>query len=255
MTRTFRILLLCVAGPALAQPPTPTAYEALRVFGQKKGDATLNRTVELRARNGVPQPQVWKVSASDPTARGGIIEADIQKGRIIAERTPTARGPIANIPLDLNRLNLDSDGAFTVADQAMEARNIPFDRIDYTLRSPAQGSAPVWYLDLLHRGTKVATLQIAADTGNILDQQLLLPGGIAGDTQSDSDFLDESQRGGRQRGREQPPRRTASSDPADPAWSQPGEPFRGVGDFFHRLGKRFERRGHQLKNFFAGDEE
>ena len=38
----------------------------------------------------------------------------------------------------------------------------------------------------------------------------------------------------------------------DGRYSQPGEHFRGIGDFFHRLGGRVVRRGEHLENFFTG---
>ncbi len=221
-----------------------TAYKALRLFGKQQGEKLLNRVVELRGRNGVPQPQVWKVTASDPSARGGLTEVEVQRGSIIAQRTPTAKPGGPGAPMDLNRLNLDSDGAFTVADKEMQARVIPFDRVDYLLRCAAPGEAPIWHLDLYDHGSKVANMRIAADTGTIIDQEHFVPSGGGNHSASrdrDRDYVDNGR----------PTRRPESEG----RWSHPGEPFRGVDDFFHRLGKRFERRGTQLKNFFTHDQD
>lgn len=231
------VALLAAAHPAWAD--ADTAYKALRIFGKEQGEALLNRVVELRGRNGVPQPQVWKVTASDPAARGGLKEVEVQRGKIIAQRTPTSRPGGAGAVMDLNRLNLDSDGAFTIADQELRERAVPFDRIDYVLRAAAVGQPPVWQIDLFDRGAKVATMQIAADTGTVLDREVFAPTSPARGRSSDRDYVSS----------EREPRRGS-----DGQWSQPGEPFRGVGDFFHRLGKRFERRGHELKNFFSGED-
>jgi hypothetical protein len=235
------LLSALLALPALAMAESDTAYKALRIFGKQQGEKLLNRVVELRGRNGVPQPQVWKVTSSDPAARGGLTEVDVQRGSIIAQRTPTAKPGGPGAPMDLNRLNLDSDGAFTVADKEMQAHTIPFDRVDYLLRCAAPGEAPIWHLDLYDRGSKVANMRIAADTGTIIDQEHFVPSGTAHSTNRDRDrdYVDEGR----------PSHRTES----DGRFSKPGEPFRDVGDFFHRLGKRFERRGAQLKNFFTGD--
>lgn len=247
-SRLMRMPLFALAllGPAVALAAgaeNETAYKALRVFGKQNGEAQLNRVVELRGRNGAPQPQVWKVVAADPGARGGIQEADIQRGKVIAQRTPTARAG-TGATMDLNRLNLDSDGAFTVADQEMKQQTRPFDRVDYSLRSPGPGQPPVWTLELFERGTRVATMHIAADTGTLLDQQHYTPSGAPSqDVRSDRDYVDNR------------PHNHDSPRSSDGRWSQPGEKFRGVDDFFHRLGKRFERRGHQLKNFFTGDQD
>jgi hypothetical protein len=232
--RTHLLAALLFALPSLALADNDTAYKALRVFGKQQGDKLLNRVVELRGRNGVPQPQVWKITASDPAARGGLQEIEVQRGRIISQRTPTAHANGFDATMDLNQLNLDSDGAFTVADQEMRQHSTPFDRVDYVLRSPGQGRPPVWHLELFDHGGKVAAMQIAADSGAILDRQRYSPDGPPEDHRSDRDYVEHQDKTG---------------------WSKPGEPFRGVDDFFHRLGKRFEHRSNQLKNFFTGSDD
>ncbi|MEQ1861315.1 MAG: hypothetical protein ABMA13_15440 [Chthoniobacteraceae bacterium] len=234
----MRKLLLAVVlsgVPVFVHAENDTAYKALRVLGKQQGEKTLNRVVELRGRSGAPQPQVWKIIASDPTARGGLIEVEVQRGRIISQRTPTGR---SSATMDLNQLNLDSDGAFTIADQELRKEGIPFDRIDYLLRSSAQQQPPTWQLELFDRGNKVATFRIAADTGTVIDRQRLIG------PPRDRDYVD--------RGSE-PNRGSEPHRSNDSRWSESGEPIRGVDDFFHRLGKRFERRGNQLKRFFGGD--
>lgn len=232
--RLLAIAVLLAASPMLALADHDTAYKALRVFGKQQGDNLLNRVVELRGRSGVPQPQVWKITASDPAARGGLIEVEIQRGRIISQRTPTSRSGSTGAVLDLNRLNLDSDGAFTIADQEMRRRAIPFDRIDYVLRSSVQAQPPVWQLDLYDRGTKVATMHVAADTGSILEQEHFAPTTPSRGPSSDRDYVDAS-----------PAPRHTENDDSD----------NSVGRFFRRVGRHFEKRGHQLKNFFSSDDD
>jgi hypothetical protein len=137
--------------------------------------------------------------------------------------------------MNFNQLNLDSDGAFTIADQEMQKRRIPFDRVDYVLRNPGPTTPPVWFLELSDgaRG-RVARLEVAADSGSILGTQDVVTGSPPPEYESDRDFV----RGDR---------REEGSTRRD-------EPFHGVGDFFSRLGRRFERRGHQLKSFFTREE-
>jgi hypothetical protein len=244
--RTLALALILAAAPSFVfAADSDTAYKALRVFGKKFGDSQLNRVVEVRGRSGTPQPQVWKVIGNDPSARGGLLEADIQRGTIVGQRTPTARGPVSSTVLDLNQLNLDSDGAFTVANQEMQKRNAPFDRMDYLLRTPGVGRSPVWHLELFDGSNgRIATFEIAADSGAVLEQNINNPrtGPVARDDFSgDRDYVSNGGNKGRQQG-------------SDPQWSQSGEPFRGVGDFFHRMGKRMERRGSELKRFFAEED-
>jgi len=228
--------------PSLVLAESDTAYKALRTFGKQSGDKLLNRVVEVRGRNGIPQPDVWKIIASDPSARGGLVEAEVQRGKIISQRTPTARATTATQAMDFNQLNLDSDGAFTVANQELQKKTVPFDRIDYLLRSPGNGKPPVWHLELYDRGTKIGTMEVGADSGIVLEQSIQAKRNPQPDYSSDRDYVD---------GRE--PQNGRVVDDRAAGWSRPGEPFRGVGDFFHRLGKRFERRGDQLKHFFGGD--
>lgn len=257
MNRTLAALVLAAACSSAVLAENEPAYKALRVYGKKFGEQTLNEVTEVRGRSGVPQPPVWKISGRDTKARGGVREVEIQGGRIISERSPSGRDA-SLIPMNLNQLNLDSDGAFTVADKEMEKKRIPFDRIDYVLRTPSPRPAPVWFLDL-HDGAsgKVATMEIAADTGSVLShRELQAPIGGANppppDYSSDRDFITPGGRGDRPADRPPPRRRLAEGDRA---WSRPGESFRGVGDFFHRLGRRMERRGDRLKGFFGGDDD
>ena len=235
---------------AFAAETAATAYTALRLVGKQNGSDALNRVIEIRGRNGASQPAVWKVILREPGARGGIREVEVQGGKIIGERTPVARGPVGDA-MDFSRLNLDSEGAFTIINQETKKQELKFDRLDYALRSGSGGGAPVWTVELFDgRRGKVATIQLAADTGAILDQSR--SGGAAGAVSGDRDYV---------RGNPPPPvaqddnvyrgRQSDRSSP-DGRYSQPGEPFRGIGDFFHRFGTRVVRHGEHLENFFTG---
>ena len=224
------IVFLFTAAMALAAEQAATAYTALRVVGKQKGQPVLNRVLELRGRNGMPQPEVWKIILAESDARAGVREIEVQRGKIISERT-VSRGTHGEA-MDFSRLNLDSEGLFTIINRETEQQGLPFDRVDYVLRS-GSGGAPVWTADLYDgaRG-KVAAIQIAADSGVILGQ-----------TKAGSAITAA------------PPPPNGTDYPTKPiaeGYSQPGEPFRGVGDFFHRLGNRVQRRGEQLENFFTG---
>jgi hypothetical protein len=239
------LAILLSVSSALAAEQAATAYTALRVVGRQSGQDSLKRVIELRGRNGAQQPAVWKIVLSEPGARGGVREVEVQRGKIISERTPVARGPLGE-SMDFSRLNLDSDGVFTIVDQ--EAQKIPqaFDRLDYTLRSGSGGGAPVWTVELFDGPHgKVGTMQIAADSGVVLGRSTA--NAPAGDVATDRDFA-----------RGNPPPAVAQDDNVylgrspDDRYSQPGEHFRGIGDFFHRLGSRVVRHGEHLENFFTG---
>lgn len=232
-------LLGLVLFPLCALHAADSAYSALRVLGKRDGQEVLNHVVEVRGRDGMPQPAVWKIVIDDPRARGGVREVEVQRGKIVSERTPTSHG--TSSAMNFNQLNLDSEGAFTIANQEAQKGNVPFDHIDYLLRAGTGGGAPVWQMDLVDgRNGHVGSVDIAADSGSVLRKNFDRPRPM----EDDHAYLDD---------RHNPPPYQASRDGGvDDGHSRSGEPFRSVPDFFHRLGKRFERRGHELQNFFTG---
>ena len=123
-----------------------TAYSALRVLGKRDGQDVLNRVVEVRGHDGTPQPSVWKIILEDPRARGGVREVEVQRGKIVSERTPTSHGLGGS--MNFNQLNLDSEGAFTIADQEAQKANVIFSTVDYVLKSGTNGGPPLWDLEL-----------------------------------------------------------------------------------------------------------
>ena len=72
----------------LAASGRETAYQALRTVGAERSQALLNSVIEVKGRNGAPQPTAWTILLNDPMARGGVREIEVSKGHIIAERTP-----------------------------------------------------------------------------------------------------------------------------------------------------------------------
>ena len=250
MKFTALVALLLTVSSAFAAEQAATAYTALRVVGKKVGSDALNRVVEMRGRNGSPQPAVWKITLSDPASRGGIREVEVQRGQVISERSPVSRGALGE-KMDFSRLNLDSEGVFTIVDQETKKTGQTFDRLDYTLRSGSGGGAPVWTVEIYDgRRGKVGNMLLAADSGAVLEQSASrIP---SGDVASDRDYV---------RGNTPPPvaqednvyrERQQERRYSDERYSQPGEPFRGLGDFFHRFGKRVVRHGEHLENFFTG---
>lgn len=231
-----------------------TAYTALRVVGRSQGKDAINHVLELRGRGGSPQPAVWKVTLDEPRARGEVRELDVQRGKVIAERTPSAARTTGG-PMNFSQLNLDSDGAFTVANQEAQKAAVPFDHVDYLLRSGTGGGAPVWQIELSDtRLGRAGSVDIAADTGAVLRSDLRQP-------TANPPSVDRSYRDNPRTSPPPPPapryddRDTGSRDRdggGRDGYSRPGEPFRGVGDFFHRIGRRFEKRSNQLENFFTG---
>jgi hypothetical protein len=233
------LLLGLVLLPLGALQAADTAYSALRVIGKRDGQDILNHIVEVRGHAGSPQPAGWTIVIDDPHARAGVREVEVERGKVASERTPTSHG--VGSPMNFNQLNLDSEGAFTIANQEAQKANVPFDHVDYVLKAGTGGGAPVWEMDLYDgKSGRVGAVEVAADSGTILRRQL-----DAHRPDDDHAYLDDHHN-------PPPPPRSSGGRDDDPGFSQSGEPFRSVPDFFHRLGKRFEKRGHQLENFFTG---
>ncbi len=244
----MKIVLLAiafaVAAPALHA--ADSAYSALRILGKESGEDTLKRVVEVRGRNGTPVPAVWKVVLTDSKTRGGLREVEIQRGKILSERTPVGR-PLGAV-MNFGQLNLDSEGAFTIANQQAQKAGIAFNRVDYLLKSGTNGGAPVWDLQLSDSSSgNKASLQIAADTGTVLGEQGLVAIEGAPGSRRDS--------GPDQASEDRDYLRRDTTLPSEP---EPGEepvarePIRDVPSFFRRVGQHFERRGKQIKRFFTG---
>jgi hypothetical protein len=164
------IALCAGALPLLASPDT--AYQALRSVGSQRGPDTLKHVIEVEGRGGVPEPVVWRVVLDDPAATGGVRELDVAHGKIVAEHTPVRAygGSSQGALIDFTKLNLDSAGAFTVAEKEAQKAKVGFDSVDYTLRTGDGPDAnPVWVIHMMDASQhSMGTLTLAADTGAIV---------------------------------------------------------------------------------------
>jgi len=159
--------VLALAGSSFAAPAT--AYAALQTIKQARGDAILKQLVEVRGETGQPQPQSWTILMNDPAAKGGVREFVITGGQIASERTPLHGASAGGRPpLDFARLNLDSDGAFKVANTQATSAKVGFHTVDYTLRTNVDTGAPLWVLHLFdYMGAPVGKIEVSAETGKV----------------------------------------------------------------------------------------
>lgn len=177
MSKWF-ILLLLFASPALAQE-RPTAYQALRAVGTDLNRDAVNHIISVTGTNGDPQPETWKVLLDDPKARGGVRELEVSNGKIISERTPLRAAVEGSLgaTIDTEKLNLDSSGAFTLAQQTAEKSHVTFATANYTLRVDERGN-PIWKIALFRQGGDPAgAIFIGANHGTITRTEGLFNGG------------------------------------------------------------------------------
>jgi hypothetical protein len=99
-----------------------------------------------------------------------VRELDVAHGKIVAEHTPVRAygGSAQGALIDFTKLNLDSAGAFTVAEKEAQKAKVGFDSVDYTLRT-GDDANPVWVIHMMDATQhSMGTLTLAADTGAIV---------------------------------------------------------------------------------------
>lgn len=232
-------LTLCLLGPCAFGKES--AYQALRVIGSSRGEAMMNRVIEVQGRHGSSQPGSWKITVDDSSARGGVRELEVSNGKIVSERTPVRAyaGSSASAVMDFKRLNLDSEGAFTVVNQEASKARLGFDNVDYVLRRDDAGTTPVWLIQLNDvDGRRVGSYQISADNGAIMRKGA--GARVEMDRPSDGDIVvhDRDDRDRRERGDDR-----GDSD-------EGSRPRRK--NIFHEMDKYLHRAGGQLQEWTTG---
>ena len=164
---TFFVGLFLLAASVRAEENT--AYTALRLIGNQRGEETLKQVLAISGESGNPQPGMWTVVLDDPAARGGVRELQIVSGQIASERTPVSSELAGGKTIDLNQLNLDSDGAYQVAEEEAKKNGASFDRASYRLSVDLDTGKPVWVVDLLDSQRQdVGIVKVAADNGTLV---------------------------------------------------------------------------------------
>ena len=177
MWKTLGVLLL-LAAPALGQE-RPTAYEALRTVGTQLNRDYVNHIISVAGTDGRSQPETWKVLIDDPKAGGGVREVEVSNGRIISERTPLRASVESSLgpTIDTSRLNLDSSGAYALAQQTANGSHVAFNSADYTLRADDHGN-PIWKVTLVRQEGEIAgSIFIGANHGTVTRTEGLFAGG------------------------------------------------------------------------------
>lgn len=164
--------ILGISACLLAQlSAAETSTSALQALKEASRPELLAGLAELKAKEGVPQPDQWLALCNDPSAHGGIREVTIVNGHIVSERTPMGEyAGEGDLPhLIVTPTMIDSGAIFKIVDREAKAAKIGFDSIDYVLRVDAISTKPLWIIQL-HKssGALVGTMEISAETGAIL---------------------------------------------------------------------------------------
>lgn len=221
-----------------------TAYTALNAVGKVKGQAYLDNLLDLEGLDGSSQPGTWRLIFEDSTSRGGFREVEVRGGEIISQSTPLKSPFGSSDRVNLDHLQLDSDGAFTLAEREANKEGISFATANYLLQ--ADSGKPVWRVQLLNSGGNVVqTLRISAKTGDVIGGHTRPTSPVA-----DSDYVN-------------PEPQTASNseiDPDDRAALEPDGPNDSTELKIHRSAIRarlkiknsFKHLGGSVEEIFTG---
>jgi hypothetical protein len=195
MLRMLAMLLLSSAS-VLAQA-NGTAYDALRTVGNQLNRDFVNRVISVSGVDGNPQPATWKIWIDDKSRSGNLREVVVTNGRIVSQRMRPAVGNSNSATIDPAKLNLDSSGAYEVANRTADSSHVPFALVSYTLRTDDRGN-PTWVLTLQNQNRRpLGTIHIGATKGTVTRTEGMFQGIPA-------DAVVEDQREGRVEYEERP---------------------------------------------------
>jgi hypothetical protein len=175
-----------------------TAYNALRLVGNLRGEQTLKQVLSVSGESGNPQAERWTIVLDDPAARGGVRELEIVSSQVASERTPVSSDLAGGKTIDLNQLNLDSDGAYQVAEEEAKKNGASFDTVNYRLAVDPDTAKPTWIVRLLDtQQQEVGIVKVAADNGSLVSSSNWVSGsgGLASQgsaPNSDPEVLNQS---------------------------------------------------------------
>ena len=139
-----------------------TAYEALRTVGHKYGEDTLERVVEVQGSG-----NTWNVIALDPDAPSTVQAFRVRNDRVLS-RTKRAVDERWTAPINLDALNLDSDGALTKITPHLQAPE-EAKGATYTLSNKPDRSTAVWEIQL--KGASIggrSSFEVSASDGSVI---------------------------------------------------------------------------------------
>jgi hypothetical protein len=249
MKRRLVVSLFTILAPGIVLAQD-TAYKALKAVGSQRGERALNQIVSISGNSGHSQPVTWSVSLADSSARAGVRELQVTSGIITTDRAPV-RGPNSSAPIDLTKLNVDSDGAFKAAEQEAARNQVVFDSVNYQLISKGPSSTPIWRLELIDsNGSQVGTVRIAADTGSLIGGENWIPrGGSRMAQQRPNPIYDAVPDASSRHPAESPRYERPTSDYRDPSYQEPPPSNDSDDHSGETVGDRANRYGASVIHF------
>lgn len=165
------VLFLTMLAAAVSAHAQATAYQALEYLTDRKGGRMLEDVFVVRGDGGNPQPAEWIVYRGQPN--GALFQATGIKssGLILSGTAP--RQDLDLQPharrINFSVINLDSNGAYRIAQRLARNENFTFGRVDYELKTNNLGAVPAWTLYLFNEKKRyMGELTLSAATGEVL---------------------------------------------------------------------------------------
>ncbi len=140
--------------PPPVAPEPPGLLDTMLAFKEVTGRKDVAGVVEIRGGGGMPQPKGWTIVIHDSQSPTSLTEYRVSNGRaepgVPNEQFYPRKEPSGFF--DLSKVEVDSVGAFRIADRAAGLAKIGFDVIDYKVRARELGDDPVWILTLRGEG-------------------------------------------------------------------------------------------------------
>lgn len=166
LMRCFIISCLLALGAGAASAGGPTVYQALDTFARTQGAKASEHIVMIEGTEGSPQPTQWIFHLAPGTTPTPVWGVGLNQAAPVEPVQPATR---PGRPLKLTTLNLNSDGAFRIAERLARANKFSFDSIDYQLAFHRDAGMDVWRLALWnHKSQRMGTVSLSAVDGSVV---------------------------------------------------------------------------------------
>ena len=173
--RNFLLAIICLAVVVGSANGTPEKYQsgipALDVFLKAKNVSHDQIVVGITGFYGQTQPRQWLILTKEKNSPDQMHEFVITDG-VVEGRRRMRKLPnqdIPTIPIERNRLKIDSDRVFDVAESLANIQKVGYDSVHYQLRCRDANNEPVWVVNLLDPiGRSIGVHYVSAESGELL---------------------------------------------------------------------------------------
>lgn len=169
----------------------PTAFDLVKEANRYVGEQSKDKLVQIRSEKSVGSltPSIWYVVLYDPTATLKAQEVKFGAGKMLSVKRPMRLlEPVTggDVPLDRNKLKIDSDQAIKTAlqepllkDLKITATQLKLDRVGEGVLGQGGNGSAVWKVKLWaaklrepSRDADIGEVWISADEGKVVKNDL-----------------------------------------------------------------------------------